>query len=175
MNPSRSLRWALPLVVAAVLIVSAGVGFSAFAASATVHGSAHAASFGLVVTSASLVAAPGYVLLKTTTLPSTSVQVWINNTPPHTLFNLSVTVKNIGTVPAQDVAWSLSTSTHGPSTCSIGAFTEVLTSNDPPGDTLGPGASYGTNWYLHSGAFPTSCAGDVWMSFTISFTATAGE
>jgi len=174
MIAGRSARWLAPAVAAAVLIVSSGVGFAAFSATATVNGTAHPASFGLVITSASLVGAPSFVLVKTTTLPSTAVQVWINNTPSNSVFNLSVIVKNIGSVPAQNVTWSFTTNTHGPATCSVGAYTTVLTTNDPPGDTLGPGASYGTNWYLHSGLFPASCGGETWLSFTIVFTASAG-
>jgi hypothetical protein len=174
MTAARTAHWLLPVAAVAVMIVSTGIGFAAFSTTASVNGSAHAATFGLVITAAGLVGAPSYVLVKTTVLPSSSVQVWINNTPPESLFNLSVTLKNIGSVPAQNVAWSFTTNTHGPSTCSVGAYTEVLTSNDPPGDVLGPGASYNTYWILHSGSFPAACAGDTWISFTIAFTASAG-
>ncbi|MFY9717281.1 MAG: hypothetical protein WAK40_05035 [Thermoplasmata archaeon] len=174
MIAARNARWLLPAVAATILLVSSGIGFAAFSGTATVNGSAHPASFGLLITSASLIGAPTYVLVKTTVLPSTAVQVWINNTPALSVFNLSVIVKNIGSVPATNVAWSFTTYTHGPATCSVGAYTNILTSNDPPGDMLGPGASYGTNWYLHSGSFPPSCGGDEWLSFTIAFTASAG-
>jgi hypothetical protein len=174
MIAGRSARWMLPAVAATLLLVSSGIGFAAFAGTATVNGAAHPASFGLVITSASLIGAPSYVLVKTTALPSTAVQVWINNTPSLSVFNLSVIVKNIGSVPATDVAWSFTTNTHGPATCSVGAYTNILTTNDPPGDMLGAGASYGTNWYLHSGQFPATCGGETWLTFTIAFTASAG-
>lgn len=174
MTLGRSARWLAPAVAAAILVVSTGVGFAAFSTSATVSGHSSAASFGLVITSAGLVGAPSFVVVKTTALPSDAVQIWINNTLPESTSNLSVVLKNIGSVPAQDVAWSFTTNTHGPSTCSIGAYAYVTASNDPPGDMLGPGASYGTNWYLHSGTYPPSCAGQVWITFSIAFTASAG-
>jgi hypothetical protein len=174
MSVGHRARWMVPAVAAAVLVVSTGVGFAAFATSATIQGHATAASFGLVVTSVSLVGGPSYVTVATTALPASLVQAWINNTPPNTLFNISVVIKNIGSVPAQNVAWSFTTSFHGPATCSVGAYSEVPVANDPAGDTLGPGDSFASFWILHSGSFPARCAGVDWASFTVSYSGTAG-
>ncbi|MGP8078083.1 MAG: hypothetical protein ACLQD8_01625 [Thermoplasmata archaeon] len=174
MSLGRHARWTVPAVVAVLLVVSSGVGFAAFAGSATVEAHASAASFGLVITSVGLVGGPAYVTVQTTVLPSPLVQAWINNTPPTTLFNISVVVKNIGSVPAQNVAWVFTTTFHGPASCSVGAYGEVLEANDPPGDVLGPGASFTSYWGLHSGTLPPRCGGLVWATFTVTYTATAG-
>ncbi|HTP56418.1 MAG TPA: hypothetical protein VML53_07170 [Thermoplasmata archaeon] len=174
MMPRVRGRWIAPAIAAAVILVSTGVGFAAFTGTATVNAQATAASFGLVVTSVTLVGAPSYVTLQTTALPSALVTAWLNNTPPDMTFNISVVVKNIGSVPATNVAWGFSTSFHGPATCSVGAYSGVPAANDPAFDTLNPGVSFDSFWTLHSGNFPARCAGVEWASFTITYTGSAG-
>ena len=171
---SRHTRWIVPAAAAVVLLVSSGVGFAAFSATATVNGTASAASVGLVVTSVSLVGAPGYITVATTALPASIVEAWINNTPPQTLLNISIVIKNIGTVPLENIAWTYSTTFHGPATCSVGAYSAVPVANDPPGDAMGPGVSFDSYWILHSGNLPARCAGLEWATFTVSYTGTAG-
>jgi len=174
---ARRRAWIAPALAAAALLVSSGVGFASFTSSATVHASATPASIELVVTSVTLVAGPSYVTVQTTHLPAPIVQAWLNNTPPNTLFNLSVVIENVGTVPVQNIEWTFSpvfhAPPHGPS-CYSGAYSGVPTGNYPPGDLLGPGASFDSFWWLHSGAFPTGCAGWTWATFTITYTGDAG-
>jgi hypothetical protein len=167
--------WVVPALAACLLIISSGVGFAAFTSTATVHGTATRASFGLVITNVSRAAGEPWIVIHTTHLPATIVTVWINGTTQSSLTNVSVTVENIGTVPAQNIAYGFSTSLHGPSSCSIGTYMYPSAPNVPDGAVLAPGASFPSYWEFQAGPHLSACAGAAFFSFTIAYTATAGS
>lgn len=174
MRITRNKAWVAPALAACLLVVSSGVGFASFASSATVHGTASAASFGIVITSVTKVEGDPWIVINTTHLPATLVTVWVNGTTGGSLTNLSVTIENIGTVPAQNIAYAFSTSLHGPSGCSVGTYMYPSETNVPDSGTLGPGASFASYWEFQAGPHLSTCAGAPFFAFTIAYTATGG-
>jgi len=167
--------WATLVIAAGAILVSTGAGFAAFTASATVHGTATPAAFGLVITSVSEAAGSPVVVIQTTALPAPTVTVWVNQTTDNSRVDVKVVVKNIGTVPADDVAYAFSTSLSGPSSCSNGTYMYPAGPNIPAGDTLAPGASFPSFWEFQAGSDLTDCAGGpAYFHFTISWTANSG-
>ncbi|HTW55636.1 MAG TPA: hypothetical protein VMG36_04215 [Thermoplasmata archaeon] len=161
-------------IAAGAILVTTGVGFAAFTATATVHGTATPASFGLVITSVSEAAGAPWVVITTTALPAPIVSVWVNDTSDSSRVDVKVVVQNIGSVPADDVAYAFSTSLSGPSSCSNGTYMYPAATNIPAGDTLAPGASFPSYWEFQAGPDLSDCAGATYFHFTISWTANSG-
>jgi hypothetical protein len=167
--------WATLAIAAGAILVTTGIGFAAFTTTATVHVTASPAAFGLVVTSVSEASGAPWVVIQTTSLPAPIVTVWVNDTTDNVRVDLKVVVKNIGTVPANDVVYVFSTSLSGPSSCSNGTYMYPAGPNIPPGDTLAPGASFPSYWQFQAGSDLSDCAGGApYFHFTISWTASAG-
>jgi len=174
MTRMRQRAWLAPAFAACLLVVTSGVGFAAFASSATVHGNASAGSFGLVVTSVARAQGDPWVVIDTTHLPATVVTAWVNGTTPGSLTNISVTIENIGTVPAHNIYFAFSTSVSGPSGCTVGTYMYPSELNVPASGTLGPGDSFLSYWEFQAGPHLSACAGAPYFAFTIAYTASAG-
>ena len=167
--------WATLSIAAGAILLSTGIGFAAFTATATVHGAASPASFGLVITSVTEAAGAPWVSIQTTHLPATTVSAWLNDTTVGSIVLLEVVIQNIGTVPANNIAFDFSTHLSGPSTCSVGTFMYPTSTNVPAGATLPAGASFASYWHFEAGPDLSTCAGGVpYFGFTISYVATAG-
>jgi hypothetical protein len=171
----RTGVWLAPAVAAFLLITVSGAGFAAFERTATVNGVGERASFGLVVWSMAFVTDPVAPDLHTSLLPAVTASAWINDTYPRVVVNLSVVFQNTGTVAVQGVEPGLTTSTVGYAPlCALGTSMTAAGINTPPGDTLGPGASYTTYWTFTAGPNLSDCAGAPYFAFTITVTGTAG-
>ncbi len=169
-------RWVLALAAMLVLVMTGGIGYAAFTSTATINGTATSGTVDLVVTAMYLGVDPPGAYVQSNVLPATHVTAWVNNTAPSTDYNITIVVENIGTVPATGFNYIKTETTTGPSACHFfGSTFSDSALNRPPGDALAPGVPFATYWDLHAPAFSDSCGGEPYLTFSVTFTATAGD
>ena len=170
----QRIGWLVGIATAVVVLSAAGLGFSAFTASAAVAGTATAGSVDLLITEinfTALVDPPYGPYVATSVLPAAVATAWVNNTVPFTEYNLTIVVENFGTVPVHHFGFVVISTVGGPSACHVGASFTNAAPNEPLGHTLAPRVPFSTVWTLNSGH--STCGGDTYLAFTIQFTGTA--
>lgn len=159
-------RWLVGLVAAIAVVCMAGVGFSAFTASAVVYGNASAASVGLDIQATEAVgcfyyghdvAAPGNVSFSNENEQQTAITLNVANMTPDDVCQAYLEIQNVGTQPL-NVSITLYTAGSG-GICGSAFQTDCY-------DVFTLSGIESSGWFYYTGSPTAPGPADVSVNFT---------